>query len=47
VEEDGWEGVLFAQQLKTEEQTGNAASVRNGCARTTNTIQTKCDNCQE
>jgi hypothetical protein len=34
-EEDGTEGVLFVQQLRTKEQTENVASVRNGCARTT------------
>jgi len=41
VEENGWEGVLFAQQLRTEEQTGNVASARNGCARTTLSAQFK------
>jgi hypothetical protein len=33
VEEDGMEGALFVQQLRTEKQTGNVASAQNGCAR--------------
>jgi hypothetical protein len=35
VKEDGVEGALFVQQLRTEKQTGNVASAQNGCARTT------------
>jgi hypothetical protein len=33
VEEDGVEGALFVQQLRTEKQTGYVASAQNGCAR--------------
>jgi hypothetical protein len=32
--EDGIEGVLYVQQLRTEKQTGNIASAQNGYART-------------
>jgi len=35
------EGVQFVQQLRTEEQTGNANSALNGCARTTTSRQIK------
>ena len=35
MENDNTEGVLFVQQLRTEEQTGNVTSAQNGCARTT------------
>jgi hypothetical protein len=41
VEEDGVEGALVVQKLRTEEQTGNVASVQNGCARTTVSRQFK------
>jgi hypothetical protein len=34
VEEDGVEGALFLQQLRTDKQTGNVATTENGCART-------------
>jgi hypothetical protein len=35
VEEDGVEGAVFVQQLRTEKQNGNVASAQNGCARAT------------
>jgi hypothetical protein len=35
MEEDGVEGALFLQQLRTEKHTGNVASAQNGCARAT------------
>jgi hypothetical protein len=35
VEEDGVEGALFVQQLRTNKQPGNIASAQNGCARAT------------
>ena len=35
------EGVLFVQQLKTEEQIGNVTSAHNGCARATLSRQLK------
>jgi len=41
MEEDNVGGVLFVQQLRTEEQTGNVTSAQNGCARTTLSRQFK------
>jgi hypothetical protein len=41
VEEDGIEGALFVQQLRTEKQTGNVASAQNGCAMATVSRQFK------
>jgi hypothetical protein len=35
------EGVLFVQQLRTKEHTGNVASAENVCARTTMSRQFK------
>jgi hypothetical protein len=49
-QEDCIEGVLFVQQLRTEEQTGNSASVQNVCLcknHSIKTIQIKCGNCRE
>jgi hypothetical protein len=41
VEEDGVEGALFVQQLRTEKQTVNVASAQHGCTRATLSRQFK------
>jgi hypothetical protein len=41
VEEDGMEGTLFVQQLRTEKQSENVASAQNKCATTTLSRQFK------
>jgi hypothetical protein len=41
VEEDGMEGALYVQHLRTKKQTGNVAGAQNGCARATEPRQFK------